>query len=257
MKTFYTFLFCLILSAAKAQLPADTLITYITFENLKGYNKGYGTSIERPIGTGAFTNIADRASLQIRMAKLENSFRWPDGSSIDFSNRGSTSGKTGIVDCYALKNPRTKETVTLYVDPYHTDSTFYIPEGLILVTKEILAKEMAPHLAKIDELDAAADPFADQKENIKQELNYIAMKIGIGAFVDRDNLRKLMTDTQANNDLKNYLFNIYILHKFYAMGKNLPKSKEYALNKMKAEFLKFQKNHPDMEAGNIKINLNE
>jgi hypothetical protein len=257
MKTFYTFLFCIALSNVKAQLPIDTLVNYITFENLKGYNKGYGTSIERPIGTGAFANLADRASLQMRMAKLENSFRWPDGSSIDFSNRGSMGGKTGIVDRYTLKNPATKKTVTLYVDPYHTDSAFYIPEGLISVTKEILAKEIAPHLDKIDALIADNDPFIDQKEIMKQELNYIAMKIGIGAFVDRDNLRKLMTDTQANNDLKNYLFNIYILQKFYAMGKNLPKPKEYALNKMKDEFLKFQKNHPDMEAGNIKINLNE
>lgn len=257
MKTCSTLLFCLALSFAKAQKPIDTLISYITFEKLKSYNKGYGTSIDRPIGTGAFTHIADRAALQIRMAKLENSFRWPDGSPIDFSNRGSMGGKTGIVDCYTLKHPATKEKVTLYVDPYHTDSTFYIPEGLILVTPDILAKEIAPHLKKIEEIDAASDPFFDQKDAMNLELKYISMKIGIGAFVDRDNLRKVMTDTQADNNLKNYLLNRYILHKFYAMGKNINNAKAYAYQNMKADFKKFQINHPNVESGNVKINLNE
>ncbi|RDC54439.1 hypothetical protein DU508_22245 [Pedobacter chinensis] len=257
MKTFCTLIFCFIISLAKAQLPSDTLITYITFENLKSYASGYGTSIERPIGSGAFINIADRGALQIRMAKLESSFRWPDGSTIDFSKRGSISGKNGIVDQYTLTNPVSKTTVTLYVDPYHTDSTFYVPEGLIVVNAEILAKEIQPHLKKIEELDAAKDPYADLKEMTAQELNYMAMKIGIAAFIDHDNLRKLMTDTQATNELKIYLFNSYILHKFYALGKNLPTPKEYAFNKMKEDFLKFQKNHPDVESGNVKIHLNE
>jgi len=56
---------------------------------------------------------------------------------------------------------------------------------------------------------------------------------------------------------KKLSFNSSILHKFYALGKNLPTPKEYAFNKMKADFLKFQKNHPDVESGNVKIHLNE
>lgn len=255
MKTFYTIIFCLVLSFAKAQQPIDTLITYITFENLKGYSKGYGTSIDRPIGSGAFANLANRGALQIRMAKLENSFRWPDGSAIDFSKRSSTSGKSGIVDRYTLTNPSTKAVVTIFVDPYHLDSVFYIPEGLVLVNKESLAKDIAPHLKKIEELNASSDPYLEQ-DAVKQEMNYIAMKFGIGALVNIEHLRKTMTDTQASNDLKNYLFNAYILHKFYAMGKNINRSSQYAYNKMKSDFLKFQQKHPDVEVGNIKINLN-
>ncbi|WP_316806161.1 hypothetical protein [Pedobacter agri] len=75
MRTFYTIIFCLVLSFAKAQQPIDTLITYITFENLKGYSKGYGTSIDRPVGSGAFVNLADRGALQISYGKAGKFFQ--------------------------------------------------------------------------------------------------------------------------------------------------------------------------------------
>jgi len=256
MKKLLTILFCFGLSFAKAQQPIDTLVNFIKFENLKGYDEGYGLSAERPIGSGAFTNIADRGALQVRMAKLENSYRWPDGLAIDFSKRSSTSGKTGIVDRYTLTHPTTKATINLFVDPYHTDSVYYIPKGLISVNAESLAQQIAPHLKAIDEINAVNDPYTDKKELIIQEMNFIAMKIGIAALVDREPLQKIMTDTQADNQLKNYLFNAYILHKFYALGNNLPSSASFALKRLKADFQKFQVNHPQMETGNIKINLN-
>lgn len=257
MKTLFTLLLCLTISFVKAQLPANELINNIIFENLKGYADGYGTSLENPLCSGAFKNIADKNAIQVRMIKLKNTYRWPDGSTIDFSKRGSTMGKTGIVDRYTLENPATKEIVTLYVDPYKTDSIFYIPKGLIAINQEILAKEIAPYLTTIDEINNARDAYREQKEAMNKVSNYIASSIGISSFVDRDNLLKVMTDTQATTDLKSYLFGIYILNKFYAMGKNITNPKEYALNKMKTAFVNFQKSNPGVETGNIKINLNE
>jgi len=257
MKTLYTLMLCLTIGFVKAQLPANELINSIIFENLKGYSDGYGTSIENPLCSGAFKNIADKGSIQNRMVKLKNTYRWPDGSTIDFSKRGSTMGKTGIVDRYTLENPITKEIVTLFVDPYKTDSIFYIPKGLVAVNQEILAKEIAPYLTAIDEINNAKDAYKDKKEEINKVSNYLASNIGIGSFVDRDNLLKVITDTQAGTDLKSYLFGIYVLNKFYALGKNISAPKEYALNKMKTAFLNFQKSNPEVESGNIKINLNE
>jgi hypothetical protein len=236
----------------KAQLPSDTLITYITFENLKGPDDGYGASIDRPIGSGAFKNISDRDNLRVRMAKLENSYRWPDGSKIDFTKRNSQHSNTGIVDRYTLINPTTKDTLFLFVDPYKTDSTFYIPKGMVAVNKEVLAKEIAVQLKSIEDINAAKDAFSNEQENINKIANYI----GLVNFIDRESLRKVMTDTQADPALKNYLFKLYVLNKFYALGKNIVNTKAYALNKMKESFINFQKEHPDVATGNIKINLN-
>lgn len=256
MKSFLTILIFLTLGYAQAQQPIDTLINYITFENLKGTQKGYGLSAEQPIRSGAFTNLADRSALQIGMAKLENSFRWPDGSAIDFSKRASTRGNTGILDRYTLTHPANKTTVTLFVDPYRTDSVYYVPEGLTKINAASLLKETAPHLAKIEEIDAAENPYADQKTTINQEMSFIAAKVGIAALVDREYLRKVMTDTQASENLINHLFYSFVLHKFYALGKNISSSSEYAFNKMKLDFQKFHKQYPDINVGNIKINLN-
>ncbi|WP_412466531.1 hypothetical protein [Pedobacter sp. KLB.chiD] len=102
MKIFCTLIFCLITGWVKAQLPSDTLVNYITFENMKGNDDGYGASIDRPIGTGAFKNLANKSYLGMRMAKLENSYRWPDGSKINFNRRKTEHSATGIVDRYTL-----------------------------------------------------------------------------------------------------------------------------------------------------------
>ncbi|PWS32419.1 hypothetical protein [Pedobacter paludis] len=256
MKTICTFLFCLVAFYCKAQLPAQELVNYITFENLKGPLDDYGSSIDKPIGTGAFKNISDRNAMQNRMAKLRNTYRWPDGSIIDFSKRGSTSGKTGIVDVYTLTNPTTKNVISLYVDPYKTDSAYFVPKGLIAVNPNILEKEIAPILKLVEELDASKDSYTDQKENLSKLITYLLTNVGLANFIDRENLTKVMTDTQAKDEIKNYLFSIYTIHKFYALGKNLPTPKAYALNKMRVAFTDFQKLHPDIETGNIKINLN-
>lgn len=256
MKTCYTLILCLIACLTKAQLPSDTLMTYITFENLKGPDDAYGASMDRPIGSGAFKNITDRENLKVRMAKLENSYRWPDGAKIDFTKRNSQHSSTGIVDRYTLINPNSKDTLFLFVDPYKTDSTFYIPKGLVAVSKEVLAKEIAIQLKSIEDINAAKDAFSNEQENINNIANYIASNIGLINFIDRENLRKVMTDTQANPELKNYLFKLYVLNKFYALGKNIANTKAYALNKMKESFVNFQKEHPDVATGNIKINLN-
>jgi hypothetical protein len=256
MKIFYTLIFCLMAGLVKAQLPSDTLITYLTFENLKGNDDGYGASIDRPIGTGAFKNITDRSFLSLRMAKLENSYRWPDGSRIDFTKRNSQHSITGIVDRYTLINPNSKDTLFLFVDPYKTDSIFFVPKGLIAINKEVLAKEIAAQLKAIEDINTAKDAFSSHQDSINKVANYIAARVGLVNFVDRDNLRKVMTDTQATAGIKEYLFRIYIINKFYALGKNIANTKAYALNKMKESFIGFQKEHPNIETGNIKINLN-
>lgn len=256
MRTICTLFFCFAITFCKAQLPAQELVNDITFENLKGSADDYGASIDKPIGTGAFKNIVDRNAMQIRMAKLRNSYRWPDGTVIDFSKRGSTSGKKGIVDVYTLTDPTTKNVVNLYVDPYNTDSTYYIPRGLVAINPSILAKEIAPYLKLVDEIKSSKDSYTDQKDNLSKLINYLALNIGIANFIDRENLAKVMTDTQAKNEVKDYLFSSYVIHKFYALGKNLPTPKIYALDMMKADFAGFQKSHPEIETGNIKINLN-
>ncbi|QNN41642.1 hypothetical protein [Pedobacter roseus] len=256
MKIFYTLIFCLIAGLVKAQLPSDTLVTYITFENLKGNDDGYGASINRPIGTGAFKNLIDRSYLSLRMAKLENSYRWPDGSKIDFTKRKSEHSSTGIVDRYTLINPNLKDTIFLFVDPYKLDSAFFVPKGLIALNKEALAREITPQLKAIDDINAAKDAFGNQQDSINKVANYIASHAGLVNFVDRENLAKVMTDTQASAEIKEYLFKIYIINKFYALGKNISNTKAYALGKMKESFNNFQKEHPGIETGNIKINLN-
>ncbi|WP_147243787.1 hypothetical protein [Pedobacter miscanthi] len=256
MKTCYTLIFCLIASLTKAQLPSDTLMTYVTFENLKGPDDGYGASINRPIGTGAFKNLADRSYLSMRMAKLENSYRWPDGSRVDFTKRKSEHSATGIVDRYTLINPALKDTIFLFVDPYKLDTEFFVPKGLTALNKEVLAKEIAPQLKAIDDINTAKDAFGNRQDSLNKVANYIASHAGLVNFVDRENLAKVMTDTQASAELKEYLFKIYIINKFYALGKNISNAKAYALNKMKESFNNFQKEHPAIETGNIKINLN-
>ncbi|MCZ4243376.1 hypothetical protein [Pedobacter punctiformis] len=256
MKTCCTLFFCLIAGLVHAQLPADTLITYITFENLKGHNDGYGASIDRPIGTGAFKNLVDRSYLSSRMAKLENSYRWPDGTRIDFTKRNSEHSSTGIVDRYTLIHPNLKDTIWLFVDPYKLDSIFYVPKGLIAINKDVLAKEIAPQLKAIEDINAAKDAYSNEQQNIRNIANYIAARFGVVNFIDQDNLRKVMKDTQAGAEIKNYLFMLYVLNKFYALGKNITQPKMYALNKMKQAFINFQKEHPNVETGNIKINLN-
>ncbi|QPH37715.1 hypothetical protein [Pedobacter endophyticus] len=256
MKTISTIILCLVLGFAKAQLPSDTLVHLISFENLQGYKDGYGESTNQPLSSGAFINIADRNARQNRMAKLRNSFRWPDGTVIDFSKRGSKMGKTGMVDLYTLENPATKEVITLVVDPYKSDSVYYVPKGLIAVNKEIVAKEIAPFLKKIEVINSSGDAYTEQKDNIAAVTGYLAANVGVAGFLDRENLTKLMTDTQADAKLKNYLFGVYIINKFYALGKGIAQPKAYALKKMKESFVAFEKAHPDVEAGNIKINLN-
>ncbi|WP_293784199.1 hypothetical protein [uncultured Pedobacter sp.] len=256
MKIFCTLIFCLITGWVKAQLPADTLVNYITFENMKGNDDGYGASIDRPIGTGAFKNLANKSYLSMRMAKLENSYRWPDGSKIDFNRRKTEHSATGIVDRYTLINPDLKDTVFLFVDPYKLDSAFFIPKGLIALNKEILAREITTQLKAIEHINAAKDAFETKQDSLNKVANYIASYAGLVNFVDRENLAKVMTDTQASPEIKEYLFKIYIINKFYAMGKNISGSKAYALNKMKELFNIFQREHPNIETGNIKINLN-
>lgn len=256
MKTISTLLFCLFAGFCHAQLPSDTLLRYMTFEKLGSFAEGYGT-IEKPIGSGAFKNISDMNNLRARMAKLENSYRWPDGSKIDFSKRGSTQGKNGIVDRYTLENKNTKTIIQLYVDPYKQDSIFYIPKGLIANTVAFLAKDLEGPLKNIDDILKDNDVFANQQNQMNDVASFIAKNVSIGYFVDRENLAKVMTDTQAAGELKDYLFKIYILNKFYALGKNIDQPNDYALKQLKVAFANFQKMHPDVESGNIKINLNE
>ncbi|WP_412466532.1 hypothetical protein [Pedobacter sp. KLB.chiD] len=108
----------------------------------------------------------------------------------------------------------------------------------------------------IEDINSAKDAFETKQDSLNKVANYIASYAGLVNFVDRENLAKVMTDTQAFPEIKEYLFKIYIINKFYAMGKNIGGTKAYALNKMKESFNSFQREHPNVETGNIKINLN-
>lgn len=253
MKKTLLLLFIAISLTAKAQLPATELLNQITFSGLTSEVKAdYGTA-DYPIPSGAFKNIADRPKMQLQMFKLSNSYRWPNGEKVDFSKRYSTANKsgTGMVDVYTLTQQGSKDTIRLYVDPYQEATTYFVPKGLVPLTREVLAKETAPYLKIVEELDQAPDASV-LKEQAAQLLQYLSKNIGTAPFIDQEQLKALLNDQEAATDLRSYLMRYYIFGKFYAYAKDLPKPKEYALGKMKTAFEKFIALHPDVKTGNLK-----
>lgn len=238
---------------AKAQLPATDLLNQITFSGLTNEVKSdYGT-LENPIPSGAFKNIADKSKMQLQMFRLTNSYRWPNGEKPNFSSRYSTANKngTGVVDVYVLTRADSKDTLKLFVDPYQESDTYFVPKGLVPLTKELLAKEIAPYVKLVEELDQAPDASI-LKDQAGQLLQYLSQQVGTAPFIDQDQLKPLLTDQEADTNLKGYLMRSYIFGKFYAYAKDLPKPKEYAFNKMKTSFGKFVSLHPDVKIGRLK-----
>lgn len=251
-----TLLFAFISITVKAQSPNPELLKLISFEGLQNKVKnGYGT-LEEPIPSGAFKNITDDNNRRSKMLKLMNSYRWPDGKTIDFSKRFSTKAAKGdgIVDCYTLINPGTIDTVKLFVDPYKDSTVYFVPKGLAAVTLSHLGNEIAPFVKQIEEMEAAPDAYV-LKESSSQTLVYIGQKIGYAAFVDNDMLGGIIADKEAAKEVTDFLVRQYIFNKFYAYAKNLPDSKKYAFNKMKSNFLEFTAAHPEVNTGSLKITL--
>jgi len=251
-----TLLFVITAIAVKAQSPSPELLKLITFEGLQNkVKKNYGT-LEDPIPSGAFKNITDDNNRRSKMLKLMNSYRWPDGKTIDFSKRYSTRAADGkqIVDCYTLINPGTADTIKLFVDPYRDSTVYFVPKGLAAVTLPQLAEEIAPYVKQIEEMEAAPNAYI-LKESSSQTLVFLGQKIGFSAFVDNDMLSGIIADKEADKELTDFLVREYIFNKFYAYAKNLPDSKKYAFSKMKDNFQEFTAAYPDVNTGNLKITL--
>lgn len=260
MKKNIPFLLTLLLAinvlAARAQSPSPELLKLVTFEGLENkVKKNYGT-LEDPIPSGAFKNVTDDNNRRSKMLKLMNSYRWPDGSTIDFSKRFSTKAADGkaIVDCYTLINPSTADTIKLFVDPYRDTTVYFVPKGLTALTPAKLAKEIAPYVTQIEEIEAAPDAFL-LTELSSQILVFIGQKIGFSAFVDHDMLGGIIADKAAAKELTDFLVREYIFNKFYAYAKNIPDSKKYAFDKMKGNFREFTTARPEVNTGNLKITL--
>lgn len=254
MKKFFTLLLVAAGIAAQAQKTSVELVNYLSFTNLKNEVKpDYGT-LENPLPSGAFINIDDRAGMQNQMRKLKNSYRWPDGSVLDFSKRGSMQGKSGIVDLYTIVNANNKDTLRLYVDPYHKADTYFVPKGLVALNNSLLAKELAPLVKMAEEFYAAPDASV-LKESTLQLVGAIQKQIGTDIFVDADALAPIINDKELDKDLGGYLVKTYLISKFLAHAKNIKDPKEYAVKKMKENFTKFSSLHPDVKSGTLKDTL--
>jgi hypothetical protein len=241
-------------TATQAQTPSQELLNHLTFAGLKSEVKAdYGTA-ENPLPSGAFLNIADRSAMQTQMRKLENSYRWPDGSKLDFSKRGSTHGKPGIMDVYTMVKPNSKDTLRLYVDPYHSAESYFVPKGLVALTGPLLAKELAPLVIVAEELYNAPDA-ATLTESSAQLLSAINKQMGTDFFIDRDAIAPIINDKEADKQLGGYLIRSYLFSKFLAYTKNIKDPKSYARKKMMDNFQKFAALHPEVNSGGLKDTL--
>lgn len=240
----------------KSQSASPELLNFISFSGLENKTKsGYG-SIDDPIPSGAFMNPSDMANLRTQMLKLRNSWRWPDGQPIDFSKRFSTKAKSGdgILDCYSLVKPGSTDTIRLYVDPYHQASAYYVPKGLAAVTLPVLEKEIAPYVKEIEAIEASSDA-SQLKASSRQVFGYLNQNIGLKGLVDGDALQAVLSDKEAEKELKDLLLEAYVLNKFYAYAKNLPEAKQYAYSKMKANFEEYLVAHPEAKTGTLKTSI--
>ncbi|MES2829018.1 MAG: hypothetical protein V4687_12720 [Bacteroidota bacterium] len=252
MKKIITLLFIAAGIAVQAQTPSAELVNYLTFANLKSEVKSdYGT-LDNPILSGAFMNISDRAAMETQMRKLQNSYRWPDGSALDFSKRKSMRNKDGIVDMYTMGNG--KDTVKIFVDPYHTSAAYFVPKGLVALTSPLLGKVLAPVVKMSEEFYAAQDA-STLKESTQQLVGAIQKQIGTALFVDADVLTPIVSDKELDKDLGGYLIKTYVVSKFLAHAKNMKDPKDFATKKMKDNFIKFSARYPEVKSGSLKDTL--
>ncbi|MGE6218321.1 hypothetical protein ACQKCH_00740 [Nubsella zeaxanthinifaciens] len=248
-KTLLTLIAVCAVKIASAQYAK--IMQVLQFENVTNEEMPLYGSIEKPIESGAFINLLDAGSRANGMRKLYNSYRWPNGGKIDFSKRFSTKGGSkGIVDCYTLVNPTTKDTLRLYVDPYKTSEKYYIPKGLIALNSNLLKDEVEPILQQIQEINQAQDGEA-LKLHAGEILNYLSSYSFQNLLVDQDQLMPVMQDKEADKTLIGFLLRSYMFNKFYAMAKDLGNEKAYAYEKMKASYANFVKVHPDFAKGKL------
>ena len=251
MKKIFTLLMVTLVVSAQAQTPSPELLNHFTFVGLKNEVKAdYGT-LQNPLPSGTFVNIANRSAMQTQTRKLQNSYRWPDGSVPDFSKRGSMQGKNGIVDMYTLINANSKDTIRLYVDPYHAADSYFVPKGLVAMNSKLLAKEIAPLVKIAEELNDAPDASILQ-ETSSQLLGAINKQVGTDFLVDGDVIAPIATDKEADKPFIGYLIRSYVFAKFLAYAKNIKDPKSFATKKMKENFEKYTSLHPEVKAGTLK-----
>jgi hypothetical protein len=254
MKRIFTLLLIAAATTSQAQKSSDELIKHLTFQNLKNEVKADFGSADNPIQSGAFQNIADRGAMQLQMGKLTNSYRWPDGSALDFSKRGSKQGKTGVVDVYTLSKPGSTDTIRLHVDPYHTSESYYVPKGLVALNAPILEKEISPMVKIAEELYVAPDASA-LNESSGQLLSAINKQFGTALFIDTAVVAPIVKDKEADKPFGGYLIRSYLFSKFLAMAKNIKNPTAYATKKMKENFNRYIVLHPEVKIGNLKESL--
>jgi len=254
-KIVITLVLALLVNLVKAQY--DKIFAVLRFDNLENKVKdGYGTKTN-PIESGAFINMGDDKSRRTGMRKLFNSYRWPNGSKIDFSKRFSTQGGSkGIIDCYTLINPETKDTVLVYVDPYKTSEQYYVPKGLIAFTPSILKPEIEPILEQIQEINKADDGAA-LKLHAGEILRYLTINFDQNILIDQDRLKFLLEDKEVDKNLTGFLMRSYIFNKYYALAKDIDNEKDFAFDQMKNNYKKYMKAHPETVTGKLDEQLKE
>jgi hypothetical protein len=234
-----------------ASAQYSKIMKVLQFENMVNQEMPDYGSLEKPIESGAFVNLLDGEGRANGMRKLYNSYRWPNGKRIDFSKRFSTKGGSkGIVDCYILVNPITKDTLQLYVDPYKTSDKYYIPKGLIALNPELLKEEIETILEQIQEVNEAQDGEA-LKIHAGEILRYLASYSYQNLLIDQDQLKPLMQNMKADKTLVGFLMRSYMFNKFYALAKDLENEKAYAFEQMKANYANFIKVHPNYAEGDL------
>lgn len=248
-KIFMTLVLALLVSLSQAQYRK--ILSVLQFDNLENTVKQDYGSQTNPVESGAFMSIADDKGKRAGMRKLFNSYRWPNGGKIDFSKRFSTKGGSkGIVDCYTLVNAETKDTLLLYVDPYKISETYYVPKGLVALTPSIMKPEIEPVLEQIQEINQAEDGMV-LKLHAGNILRYLSQNFDQNLLIDQEKIKFLLEDEKADKALTGFLMRSYIFNKFYALAKDIDNEKDYAFEKMKANYKNYLKAHPETETGKL------
>lgn len=254
-KILMTLIFALVANLVQAQYRK--ILSVLQFDNLEHKVKSDYGSKTNPVESGAFINLNNPQSRNAGFVRLFNSYRWPNGEKINFSKRHSTQGlgSKGIVDVYTLVNPETGDTILLYVDPYKTSEKYNVPKGLFALDATILKSEIEPILQQIEEVNNAEDG-TKLKLHIGEIMNYISSNFDQNQLIDLTQLEFLRDDKKADKELTTHLMMIYVMSKFYAMAKDIDNERDYAFDKMKANYKKYIKANPQAERGKLGEKLN-
>jgi hypothetical protein len=250
MKYLTLILLTIVSLAAKAQLPSNELYEQFVLKVAPGNSpKGYGLTPEKPVTVGIYADMTDQQKVTAQTSRFYKTFVWADGSPVDLTSHSSTMINNQNIDQYTLVKPGTTDTIMMYVDMYN-NTPISVPKGLSVYSKQQLAKEIAPWVSKVNQLDSLADSYTEEGRQISFSiLGYLQRTTGLGYFMDKDVIDPLMAENQSDMDLRAFLLRSYISHKFLYAATDQPLAKIKAYNAMVKDYLNVIKNHPDVQTG--------